>query len=104
MSEKIKIIPLVCPKCDGAINVTNKGSGIYKCPYCGTSIYFDDGVSRNESTININKQTKSDNYNHNYNYNVKRNGSIEAIASVVKTALIVFAIIFVALVVYNMSY
>lgn len=50
----MKIIPLVCPKCGGAINVTNKGSGVYQCPYCNTPIYFDDGVKREEKKVDIN--------------------------------------------------
>lgn len=50
----MKIIPLVCPKCGGAINVTNKGSGVYQCPYCDTPIYFDDDVKREEKKVDIN--------------------------------------------------
>lgn len=50
----MKIIPLVCPKCSGAINVTNKGSGVYQCPFCDTPIYLDNGVKREEKKVDIN--------------------------------------------------
>lgn len=55
-----KIIPMVCPKCGGAINFTDKGPGVYKCPYCDTPIYFDDGVKRSEHTENINTVTRDE--------------------------------------------
>lgn len=67
--SKVKIIPLVCPKCGGAINVVENDTHMYKCPYCDTPIYFDNGVKRSEKTVNINKNIKKENINRNYNYN-----------------------------------
>lgn len=82
----MKIIPLVCPKCGGAINVTNKGSGVYQCPFCDTPIYFDDDVNRSEKNVNIKKEI--------YNYEIKEDKTkVEALEMVFSIiALFVIAI------------
>ena len=51
----IRIIPIVCPKCNASIQIDTTRDFCY-CSYCGTKIYVDDDSIK---TININ-------YNHNY--------------------------------------
>ena len=42
-----KILKLKCPECNAPINIDIKKPARY-CSYCGTPIYFDDGVKRFE--------------------------------------------------------
>lgn len=51
----IKIIPIVCPKCNASIQIDTTRDFCY-CTYCGTKLYVDDDSIK---TITIN-------YNHNY--------------------------------------
>lgn len=93
-----KIISLMCPQCGGALNTTDKGTGFYKCPFCGTQIYFDDGIKRTEKTININKHVKNENYNYNVTRDENKSEENELLEMCCLLPFMVFAMIFLLVV------
>lgn len=44
-------IGLECPYCGGDISLKEKDQSIYYCPYCGRKILIDDGIKRQEISI-----------------------------------------------------
>lgn len=56
------VTSLTCPNCGADLSIPENGQKQYFCPYCGTTIEYDDGAIN----ININKHVTKEKHTIDY--------------------------------------